>query len=453
MPPLIPLESVHTKGPEVAAVAAEPAIPDAPGVSAVSLERNTEMQGGNRERCHPMENCEEGRQASTTLSTAVLPSQTPSRDKKQSMAPSGNSSRETDEVDACLSVPTSASKKETNRKRKLQDLRRGFLEDYRKFKRMTTDETHLDTLYPRICPQFWEQHVASLPADPFEKDKELCIHRLMRYIPDCAVAHSMSQHISSMTKVRPTYSGMGEGLFALKAHKAGDIMWSIPIFPDPAINGYTMDMRTENMHEDDINKWKRVNLGKISEKINHSCDRNATWLDAVCNRGHMHVVLVCVKNISRNQEIFVDYGDDYFLDEDDGKLLLCQCKSKGCRFSSLAQIEEKRKRAKNERETSSGTDPLSLLHAHRQRDQQKLLQTKPKKLPKSAKSAKPTKQTKPAKPAKPTTPAKQTRRTGPSGKSSQTTKQAHSTRHTRRANSVVHTEPVMVKRRKPPSEE
>jgi uncharacterized protein len=111
-------------------------------------------------------------------------------------------------------------------------------------------------------------------------------------------------------------SGKGEGIFATKTFKVGDVVM-VGVIKE-ALSG-------NHSHASQIGENEYVFHAGLISKVNHSCDPNC---GIRVNETGAHN-FVARKNISVNQEISFDYamrnyGVDYFPKE-------CMCGSKGCR--------------------------------------------------------------------------------------------------------------------------
>ncbi len=111
-------------------------------------------------------------------------------------------------------------------------------------------------------------------------------------------------------------SGKGEGIFATKSFKVGDIVM-VGVIKE-VLNG-------NDSHASQIGENEYVLHAGLISKVNHSCDPNC---GIRVNETGAHD-FVAIRNISINEEITFDYamrnyGVDYFPKQ-------CMCGSKRCR--------------------------------------------------------------------------------------------------------------------------
>ena len=111
-------------------------------------------------------------------------------------------------------------------------------------------------------------------------------------------------------------SGKGEGIFATKAFKVGDIVM-VGVIKE-ALNG-------NHSHASQIGENEYVLHAALITKVNHSCDPNC-GIRANETGAHDYVA---IKIISVNEEITFDYAmRNYIIDYFPKK---CMCGSKKCR--------------------------------------------------------------------------------------------------------------------------
>ena len=127
-------------------------------------------------------------------------------------------------------------------------------------------------------------------------------------------------------------SGKGEGIFATKSFKVGDIVM---------VGVIKEALNRNHSHASQIGENEYVLHAGLISKVNHSCDPNC---GIRVNETGAHD-FVAIRNISINEEITFDYamrnyGVDYFPKK-------CMCGSKRCRgrITGWKDLPEERKKA------------------------------------------------------------------------------------------------------------
>lgn len=129
--------------------------------------------------------------------------------------------------------------------------------------------------------------------------------------------------------------GVGKGLFALKEYKKGDFIVEY--------TGVRIPTKIADEHKGrylfEIDRKWTVD-GEVSTNparfINHSCDPNT---EAEIEKGadrEGHIMIYAMRNIAPGEELYIDYGDEYF--NEFIRPIGCRCGSANCRSTrSLTQ--------------------------------------------------------------------------------------------------------------------
>ncbi len=120
--------------------------------------------------------------------------------------------------------------------------------------------------------------------------------------------------------VKPSHSGMGEGLFADADIAKGDF---IVEYTGTKITTKAADaLKTRYLFELD-DEWTidGETLSNTARYINHSCEPNAE-----AEIHDEHILISAIKNIKAEEEITIDYGDEYF--DEFIKPVGCKCGAK-----------------------------------------------------------------------------------------------------------------------------
>ena len=122
--------------------------------------------------------------------------------------------------------------------------------------------------------------------------------------------------------------GVGKGLFARVPIKKGDFVIEYTGIPLPT--EIADDHPGRYLFEVD----EKITLDGDTEEntakyINHSCDPNVEAEIDEDEEGKNHVNIYAVKDIGIGEELYIDYGDEYF--DEFIKPIGCRCGSANCR--------------------------------------------------------------------------------------------------------------------------
>jgi SET domain-containing protein len=171
-----------------------------------------------------------------------------------------------------------------------------------------------------------------------------CQRTTCKSLPYCA------QHLRSELKVYVAPSGIagaGDGLFTLVSRKRGDFLAP---YVGRVINRAQMD---EMYGEDNLAPYT-VQISRdllidaacargIGAMANHALPANAKF---VTNARTKTVKVVATRALAPNQEIFVDYGNEYFIESDDSRFSTSRRKVKHPSVFAEQFVEPARKQRK-----------------------------------------------------------------------------------------------------------
>uniref|UniRef100_A0A915AYG5 SET domain-containing protein n=1 Tax=Parascaris univalens TaxID=6257 RepID=A0A915AYG5_PARUN len=184
-----------------------------------------------------------------------------------------------------------------------------------------------------------------------DKVREMAERQELGVVLEC----NASCFCSSQCPSRVAQSGVRSHLEVYRSRRYGwAVRSTVPIQKGEFISEYTGELisgEEADKREDDTYLFEIVDdaasycidakrRGNVSRFINHSCEANLMVVRVVWDANVRHFPHICFfakKNISRGEELTIDYGKQWW----DVKLMkfLCQCGSKRCKYGEEARAK------------------------------------------------------------------------------------------------------------------